>query len=98
MGRGLFGWDLPPGCKVSDIPGNRPEDEAWDKMMDTFFQQTSFTEAEKKVIDEQVVVDIITKAIEYGIEIGVKQAKADEEENKFYEEQARAYKEEHPEQ
>ena len=25
--RGLFGWDLPPGVSVSDIPGNRPEDE-----------------------------------------------------------------------
>jgi hypothetical protein len=23
---GKFGWDLPPGCSVSDIPGNRPED------------------------------------------------------------------------
>jgi hypothetical protein len=23
-----FGWDLPPGCRISDIPGNRPSDEA----------------------------------------------------------------------
>lgn len=22
----MFGWDLPPGCRESDIPGNRPED------------------------------------------------------------------------
>jgi len=23
--------NLPPGCRECDIPGNRPEDEAWDK-------------------------------------------------------------------
>lgn len=27
--------NLPPGCSVSDIPGNRPEDEAWDKWFDS---------------------------------------------------------------
>jgi len=27
--------DLPPGCNVSDIPGNRPEDEAWDRFFET---------------------------------------------------------------
>lgn len=25
-----FGWSLPPGVTTSMIPGNRPEDEAWD--------------------------------------------------------------------
>ena len=24
----MTGWNLPPGVNVSDIPGNRPEDEA----------------------------------------------------------------------
>jgi hypothetical protein len=24
--------NLPPGVSVSDIPGNRPEDEAWDDL------------------------------------------------------------------
>lgn len=23
-------WNLPPGVRECDIPGNRPEDEAWD--------------------------------------------------------------------
>ena len=23
------GWNLPPGCNVSDLPGERPEDVAW---------------------------------------------------------------------
>lgn len=25
---------LPPGCRISDIPGNRPVDEAYDRFMD----------------------------------------------------------------
>lgn len=34
---GIFGWDLPPGCRVSDIPGNRPEDERWEAIIENFF-------------------------------------------------------------
>lgn len=30
----MGGYNLPPGCSVSDIPGNRPEDEAWEKLWD----------------------------------------------------------------
>lgn len=84
MGRSIFGWDLPPGVSANMIPGNRPEDEAWDKIMDTFFQQTHFTKEEGKVIDTSEVVDIATKAITYGIDIGQKRVKAIEEENKHY--------------
>lgn len=25
--------NLPPGCKTSDIPGNRPKDVKWEKFM-----------------------------------------------------------------
>lgn len=25
--RSQFGWDLPPGVRTSDLPGNRPEDQ-----------------------------------------------------------------------
>ena len=28
----MTGFNLPPGCEVSDLPGNRPEDEAWDDL------------------------------------------------------------------
>lgn len=30
----MMGWNLPPGCEVSDLPGNRPEDEDWDHYWD----------------------------------------------------------------
>lgn len=26
--------NLPPGCSVADIPGNRPEDLEWDRLWD----------------------------------------------------------------
>lgn len=26
------GWNLPPGCHVHHIPGNRPEDELYDRI------------------------------------------------------------------
>jgi hypothetical protein len=30
-----FGWDLPPGCRISDIPGNSPEDQRMEAWYDT---------------------------------------------------------------
>lgn len=42
MPHSIFGWDLPPGCRVSDIPGNRPEDEAWEGIVENFFDKKRF--------------------------------------------------------
>ena len=39
MNRGMFGWDLPPGVSVSDIPGNRPEDVEWEKIIEDFLDE-----------------------------------------------------------
>jgi hypothetical protein len=100
MSRSIFGWDLPPGCRVSDIPGNRPEDTRWESIIETFFDKkrlmdkhrvgTSINETEYNLMDELYkdskysdVVDLyITMAIEYGMELGEKQAKINEEERK----------------
>lgn len=30
----MTGWNLPPGCSESDIPGNRAIDVAWDEWFD----------------------------------------------------------------
>ncbi len=37
MSHSIFGWDLPPGCSISDIPGNRPENEEWENIINSFF-------------------------------------------------------------
>jgi hypothetical protein len=33
----MSGWNLPPGCSLSDIPGNRPEDIAFDHLMEKIY-------------------------------------------------------------
>jgi hypothetical protein len=34
----MTGFNLPPGCNVSDIPGNRPEDLADEEFWEALFQ------------------------------------------------------------
>ena len=69
MNRHLFGWDLPPGVNASDIPGNRPEDEAWDKTLDEFY--ASLKEPDQAKLDtHQGLWDIVGEAIAFGIKKG----------------------------
>jgi hypothetical protein len=30
----MTGWNMPPGCNTSDIPGNRPEDQLAEQIAD----------------------------------------------------------------
>ncbi len=77
MSHSIFGWDLPPGCRVSDIPGNRPEDERWEAIMEGFYDGTHISdETWKKFEDAKLDSDLdetITKAIEYGMELAQKE-------------------------
>ncbi len=45
MNRNIFGGNsnLPPGVRVSDIPGNRPEDEAWENIYNNFWDKERLT-------------------------------------------------------
>lgn len=43
----MTGFNMPPGCSESDIPGNTPEDEAWEKLIDEMFQ-SGLTAAEAR--------------------------------------------------
>lgn len=95
-----FGWDLPPGVRVSDIPGNRPEDEMWEKIIDNFFDKDRIkkhkgfviSEEEMKLMDElynsdkfsSTVDSYIAQAIEYGMELGRKEQIAVQKENEEY--------------
>lgn len=31
----MTGYNLPPGCSVTDIPGNRPQDVAWIRILES---------------------------------------------------------------
>ena len=76
---GIFGWDLPPGCSVSDIPGNRPEDAEWESIEENFYQQKRFTDKQWKYLGSknrsQHLEEIITLAIDYGMELGREEMK-----------------------
>lgn len=41
---GIFGWDLPPGCSINDIPRNSPEDAKWEAIIDNFFDKKRIKE------------------------------------------------------
>jgi hypothetical protein len=79
----MTGFNLPPGCNVSDIPGNRPEDEAWEKITDEFWSgkycsDDIWNKFEQANLDSYLV-EIVDKAIEYGIEVGGKEQTAEYE-------------------
>jgi hypothetical protein len=100
---GIFGWDLPPGCRVSEIPGNRPEDEAWEKIYDNFWDKerltkthigTQITDKEYEQMDRlyksrlsEMIDSYIMAAIEYGMEIAQSEARINQEQNRYYETQ-----------
>lgn len=78
MRDGIFGWDLPPGCSVNDIPGNRPEDAEWEKLEAEFWSNKNNCSDELWDKFEQAklsdsLMDIVTKAIDYGMELGRKE-------------------------
>ena len=83
-----FGWDLPPGVSANMIPGNRPEDEAWEKLEEEFY--ASLDTVDMEIVDTTAGIgDIVTQALTYGIELGKEQQRRIEEENKFYEERGK---------
>ena len=82
----MTGWNLPPGCNVSDIPGNSPEDEKWEAILNVFWEKIRTPELDKAVTDaSDEVCNLLNEAIEYGIEVGTNQANFAAEENKYYE-------------
>jgi len=78
------GSNLPPGCRVSDIPGNRPEDGIWEAIYDRFYDKerltkthtgVRITEAEYLQMDELYdnpeLIDVIDNYIMAAIEYGM---------------------------
>ncbi len=98
MSHGIFGWDLPPGVSVSDIPGNRPEDCRLEEIELGFYENKKtngrkrFTPEEWKYLSSkkrtQHLEDIIWKAIDYGMDIARDEANSDNQANKVFDRQA----------
>lgn len=80
----MFGWDLPPGCSVSDLPGNsKSEQDAeafYNLIYDQFPRGMTDNEMEK-------LADWVWNQINKAYEEGYKQAQADEAEAKEFAEE-----------
>lgn len=68
----MTGFNMPPGCSVNDIPGNRPEDIEQEALMTEFYKALSADEVNMITglkIENPSRIDlenIIWKAIEFG--------------------------------
>lgn len=74
-----FGWDLPPGCRISDIPGNRPEDQAYEAFIDSFYEQLPadfITETNVAVMEK--LAEWAWKAVGDSYDDGYKDGQADQ--------------------
>ena len=82
--------NYPPGVQESDIPGSRPEDAAWEKLIEDFC--SSLPEEVKGFIVEKVpwtptALSLFEKAIQFGIDIGKKRELENFTEKRFYQEE-----------
>lgn len=87
--RNIFGYDLPPGCRLSDIPGHSDEEYAWECIEEEFYNKNKFNPNELKLVDplDESVASIVMKAIVYGMELGKNEQRMIEAENLYYEEE-----------
>jgi hypothetical protein len=88
----VTGWNLPPGCNVSDLPGNSAADAEYEAWAEDVYER--LTAALKTGNHYPVEVsDALFKAVEKlcteAYCRGYDQARADEAEAAFYKEQAR---------
>jgi hypothetical protein len=84
-----FGWDLPPGCRDSDIPGNRPEDMADEQIRDNIEDALKPLGLPNELTDEdqekvEQVIENLFKLINNAHESGYAQAVSDADEARSY--------------
>jgi len=81
------GSNLPPGCFSSDIPGNRPEDECREQVLDDFLDSlgdlANVIEPASMATDCKIE-EVIERAIWYGMEVGRKESQECQKEDLHY--------------
>lgn len=74
-----FGWDLPPGCSISDLPGNSAEEQRQEAFLDAFYDQ--ITKLRLPLIKEEKLEDLsswVWKQIGEAYGEGYRQARDDQ--------------------
>lgn len=74
---GIFGWSLPPGVSMRDLPGNRPEEQAAEALMDLIYDQFPSTMSDD---DMEKLSTWISDQIGKAYNEGYQQAVADRKE------------------
>jgi hypothetical protein len=75
-----FGWDLPPGCSLSDIPGNRREDMANEQIYDNIDDALRPLKLDEDTEGLEQVIESLFKLINNAHESGYAQAVSDADE------------------
>lgn len=61
---GIFGWDLPPGVRASDLPGNRPADSIYERYLGDIclaLTDAGYTEQQAlDLLDRRDIQDIVS--------------------------------------
>jgi hypothetical protein len=74
----MTGYNLPPGCNTSDIPGNRPEDAAEEAFWDAFTARCEEEGIDMAPIDpDSSTAKLITIARDLGLNEGFGQGRDD---------------------
>ncbi len=92
----MTGWNLPPGCNVSGLPGNRKEDQEAEAFWDTFYEMEENARAahpEKGDAYVEAMVEWVWDMIGKAYGDGYQQAVADTAEAKEIAETERLAKE-----
>lgn len=79
-----FGWDLPPGCRTSDIPGNRPQDLADEAMYESIDKALSPVWKEHEEENFVKAAENVAKLLNDAFEQGYRQCESDAAEARFW--------------
>jgi hypothetical protein len=86
--RDMTGWNMPPGCNVSDIPGNRPEDQAEEAFYEWVFDVIGGRMSEG---DTDKLAEVLFKKMGDAYKQGYDAGKNDTEMAHAYAEEAEAH-------
>ena len=80
--RNIFGWSLPPGCSSADV--ERAVNP--DTIEGAFDAQAELTKEEQEAWQEEAVLSLVSKALEWAYQAGYKAKEHDIQEAAFYKE------------
>lgn len=66
----MTGFNLPPGCEVWHIPGNRPEDQDEEAFWDTLFERAPDDKLPEEWWEDEGIAELVRLARDLGYKKG----------------------------